>query len=71
MHDGTCGEHVTAEVKGRNIHVTACDNLRAQGWGNQPQAVFTPAQVEAGRLTAAPAPVVAVRHDDGLVAFNV
>lgn len=66
MHEGRCGELVeaTTTFEATTVNVAACQNLLAQGWGNEPQAVLWKSQID--RYV----PEQSVwQHRDGLVTF--
>lgn len=69
MHEGGCGELVTARTSFEEPTVTfaACRSLIAQGWKG-PQAVLWKSQAER-YLPAATETIV--RHADGLVSFRI
>lgn len=63
MHEGSCGEMVTATIKGATAKVAACTSLLAQGWTG-PQLVTRPTGLD----RYVPAQTV-LQHRDGLVVF--
>ena len=67
MHEGRCGELVeaTTTFEATTVNVAARQNLLAQGWGNEPQAVLWKSQIDRYAVQTE----TVWQHRDGLVTF--